>query len=74
MGIALARHIPRRLLVAASRVRHALPNHWLFPVTEHTGRALAALLEAESKYGLHRFEKAGLALKKRAPYPVLRVF
>lgn len=68
------RRAPRRLSVAESRTRRALPDYRLFPVTEKTGRALAVLLEAKSKYGLHRFREAHLTLEERSVYPVLRVF
>lgn len=68
------RRAPRRLSVAVRCMQRALPDYRLFPVTENTGRALAVLLEAKSKYSLHRFREARLTLEERSSYPVLRVF
>jgi len=64
---------PRKLSIDRRRRRRTLADHQFFPVTRYTARALAVLLEAESKYGLHRFEKTGLTMEDDTLYPVLRV-
>lgn len=64
---------PRKLSIDRRRRRRTLTDHQFFPVTRCTARALAVLLEAESKYGLHRFEKTGLTMEDDTLYPVLRV-
>ena len=64
---------PRRLAVRIGSHRQWLDQHVVFPVTPRGGRALAVLLEPESKYGLSRHGELGLALKVGNDYPVLRV-
>lgn len=68
-----AHRAPRRLVVRPEQAHRSLGGYVLFPVQQEGGHALAIFLEAESKYGLHRYPEMDLPIQADMEYPILRV-